>query len=88
MQTVFLVWLPGLGGLFLGAGAGVWLAGKAYSLFTEARRIVNRDKLLLESARTLKEVCGTSNFDMLPGDLQERVAGKVYEIESSTHKQL
>lgn len=88
MQTLFLVWLPGLGAFALGLSVAYFIAAKAWNLVVQARAIQASDRLVIENGRTLKEICGSSNFDMLPPDLQERVRGQVADTQIAVRRQL
>jgi hypothetical protein len=90
VQTIFLVWLPGLGGLLAGAGVFAWLSVKVMSMIHVIRRDKHNDQLLISTAETLKEVCGEieMNDGGLSPDLADRLRAKVYEVEAVTHKQL
>lgn len=87
MQTIFLVWLPGLGGLSAGLGVLYWLGGKAYETIHRVRREKRDDRLAIDSALLLKEICGTSAI-YLPDDLIERVTKQLALTEAVTRKEL
>lgn len=86
MQTIFLVWLPGIGGLAAGLGVLTWLGGKAVEAVAKARAIHARDRLIIDSGDLLKEVCGLQTY--VPDDLQRRIDRQIAAVETVTRKEL
>lgn len=86
MQTLFLVWLPGLGGFLAGVGVLIWLGGKGLEAVAKARAIQGADRMTVDSAQLLKEVCGVNAY--FPDDLQRRIDRQIAQVEAMTRKEL
>lgn len=87
MQTFFLVFLPGLGAVLAGSGVAVWLTAKAYQMIHLVTREKRDDRLAIDSALLLKEICGSS-ADFLPPDLTERIERQIALVQATTRKEL